>query len=106
MKFLAKLGNHLRKIGKKGKIAICTAIAAIGTAAMTVCASAAEIDQGSAPSLGDTVATVGDNIAEQFNAFVNSLIPVMIAILMSGLGIYAVFSLIKFAKKIFNHVAG
>ena len=102
MKFLEKL----RKIGKKGKALICTAMAAVGAAAMTVCASAAETGGTSVPTLGDTVSTVGDSIAEQFNAFVNSLIPVMIAILMSGLGIYAVFSLIKFAKKIFNHVAG
>lgn len=102
MKFLEKL----RKLGKKGKVMVSAALATVATAAMTVCASASESGGSTVPSLGDTVASVGDSIAEQFNAFVNSLIPVMIAILMSGLGIYAVFSLIKFAKKIFNHVAG
>lgn len=101
MKFLEKVRN----VGKRARLAITTAIATISMASIACVASAAETGT-SVPSLGETVSTVGDSIAQQFNAFVNSLIPVMIAILMSGLGIYAVFSLIKFAKKIFNHVAG
>ncbi len=101
-----KLIEKIKNLGKRAQIAITAAVSTISMAAISCAASAAETGTTSTPSLGDTVATVGDSIAEQFNAFVNSLIPVMIAILMSGLGIYAVFSLIKFAKKIFNHVAG
>lgn len=104
MKFLEKV----RKLGKRAKIAISTAIATMSMSVIACVASASETPNTGSTGFNMTTAinTAGESIQNQFGAFVTTLIPILIGILMSGLGIYAVFSLIKYAKKIFGHVAG
>ena len=102
MKFLEKL----RKIGKKGKLAICTAMATVGAAAMTVCASAAETGTPAVDTTESVLADAGTQISTSFNSLVSTMIPVILGILGSGLVIFGIFALVKFAKKIFGKVAG
>ncbi|MBD5111527.1 MAG: hypothetical protein HDT42_03200 [Ruminococcaceae bacterium] len=110
---LKKLMAFTGKIGKKGKAMLFTAIMAVSTCAMTVAASAAEVaplaDTAASNTenfLQETMDTVGPTISAQFTAFVSSLIPVLVTVMMAGLGIYAVVALIKYAKKILGSVAG
>lgn len=106
MKILAKLGNHLRKIGKKGKAFICTSLAIATTAAMTVCASAAENGEtASVPDMGTIMSEAGDQLMVSFSNLVRTMIPVILGILGTGLTIFGLFALIKLAKKIFGKVA-
>lgn len=104
MKIFAEFTNHLRKIGKKGKFAICTAMATVGAAAMTVCASAVETEV-SPVDTNTVLADAGTQISNSFNSLVSTMIPVILGILGSGLVIYGIFALVKFAKKIFGKVA-
>lgn len=104
MKILAELGNHLRKIGKKGKAFLCTSLAIATTAAMSLCASAAE----STPTTADmdtVLAEAGTQLTSSFNSLVTTMIPVILGILGSGLVIFGLFALIKLAKKVFGKVA-
>lgn len=104
MKFVEKL----RKIGKKGKALICSAMATVATAAMAVCASAAETGETatSAVNTETVLADAGTQISTSFNSLVSTMIPVILGILGSGLVIFGIFALVKFAKKIFGKVAG
>lgn len=101
MKFLEKL----RKIGKKGKLAICTAMATVGAAAMTVCASAAETGEASTADMNTVLADAGTQLTSSFSSLVSTMIPVILGILGSGLVVFGLFALIKLAKKVFGKVA-
>lgn len=100
MKFLEKL----RKLGKKGKLAVCTAFAAMSTAALSVCASAAETGD-TATDMDTVLASAGTQLTSSFNSLVSTMIPVILGILGSGLVIFGLFALIKLAKKVFGKVA-
>ena len=100
-----KILEKLRKIGKKCKFMVCTAIATVASAAMAVCASAAET--GDTTTDMDTVlASAGSQLTSSFNSLVSTMIPVILGILGSGLVIFGLFALIKLAKKVFGKVAG
>lgn len=101
MKFLDKL----RKIGKKGKLAVCTAFAAMSTAALSVCASAAESGAETAADMDTVLASAGTQLTSSFNSLVSTMIPVILGILGSGLVIFGLFALIRLAKKVFGKVA-
>lgn len=101
MKFFEKL----RKIGKRGKAMICTALATVSMAAMTVAASAAESGADTAVDMDTVLASAGTQLTSSFNSLVSTMIPVILGILGSGLVIFGLFALIKFAKKVFGKVA-
>lgn len=101
MKFFEKL----RKIGKRGKAMICTALATVSMAAMTVAASAAESGTETATDMDTVLASAGTQMTSSFNSLVGTMIPVILGILGSGLVIFGLFALIKLAKKVFGKVA-
>ncbi len=101
---LKKIKSFVFKIGNRGKALICGAIATVSSCAMAAVASASDATSSSGTDFTTVVEQAGNSIAEQFSAFVSTSIPVLIGILMSGLGIYAVFILIKLAKKAFGSV--
>lgn len=102
MKFLEKL----RKIGKKGKFAICSAMATVGVAAMSICASAAEADTSGGIDTASVMQQAGESLTNSFAAIVKTMIPVMLGILGSAIVIYGVIALVKLGKRIFGKVAG
>lgn len=95
MKFLVSLGEKLRKLGKKGKAMLFTAIATVTTCAIPCVASADA-------TMDDAVSTV----QTKFSDLITTLVPVIVSILGSGLVIFGIFALVKLAKKIFGKVAG
>ena len=104
MKFVEKI----KAIAKRGKALICTAAAAVSTAAIAVCASAETADE--AASAGSDMTAIltsaGTQLTEQFNSLVTTIIPVILGILGSGLVIFGIMALIRLAKKTFGKVAG
>lgn len=102
---LKKTKSVFKKIGKKGKAMLCTAIAAISTCAMAVVASAADTGTTSTDT-NSLMAEAGEQLTNQFSGMVSTIIPVILGILGSGLVIFGIFALIKLAKKIFGKVAG
>lgn len=96
MKFLVSLGEKLRKLGKKGKAMLCTAMATVMTTTAFACVASADT------TMDDAVSTV----QTKFSDLVTTLVPVIVGILGSGLVIYGIFALVKLAKKIFGKVAG
>ncbi len=107
MKIFAKFVDKMRKVGKKGKFLVCSAMATIGAAAMTVCASAAEAEtSGTGVDMKATMASAGQSLMAGFNDLIDTMIPVIIGIFTAGLVIFGLFALIKLAKRIFGKVAG
>ena len=103
MKFFEKV----RKIGKRAKLAISTAVAsAMSVAAMACVASAAETGEAGTADMNTVLAEAGTQLTSSFNSLVSTMIPVILGILGSGLVIFGLFALIKLAKKVFSKVAG
>lgn len=98
-----KLFEKLRKVGKKGKAMLCSAIATLGVAAMSICASAEEVSQ--TTDMNTVLTDAGTQLTSSFNGLVSTMIPVILGILGSGLVIFGLFALIKLAKKVFGKVA-
>lgn len=101
---LKKIKSFATKGWNKAKAMFVSAIVAVSAGAMTVAASAAD-----ATSSADTTSIMkeaGDQLTAQFSSMVSTIVPVILGILASGLVIYAIFALIKLAKKIFGKVAG
>ena len=97
MKFVDKVRN----LSTRAKVAISTAVATVGTSALAVCASADEPTQ-----METALNNAGTQLTSSFSSLVNTMIPVILGILGSGLVIFGIFALIKLAKKIFGKVAG
>lgn len=96
--------EKLAKIFGKCKALIVSAAVSASLFAMGAVASAAD-----ATSSVDTTSIMkeaGDQLTAQFSSMVSTIVPVILGILASGLVIYAIFALIKLAKKIFGKVAG
>lgn len=96
--------KKLKAIAKRGKAVICMAAATVVTAVCAVCASAETAE--ATNYMETTLKSAGSQISEQFSTLVATLIPVVIGIFTSGLVFFGIFSLVKFAKKTFNKVAG
>lgn len=100
--------EKLRKIVRKGKVVLIGVIAAVSSCAMAVVASASEVPDASASGtdMENMMAEAGAQLTSQFSSLVTTIIPVILGILGSGLVIFGIFALIRFAKKIFGKVAG
>lgn len=101
MKFLEKV----RKLGKRAKIALSTAIATMSMAAFACVASAAESGD-TATDMASVLETAGTTLQSSFNTLIKTMIPVLLGIAGSSLVIFAVMALFKFGKRIFGKVAG
>lgn len=71
---------------------------------LAVGAFAAESTDGG--NMSSIINTAGTTLQAEFTSMVNSLVPVLIAIAMVGLGMYAIIYLFKMAKKLFAKAAG
>lgn len=102
-----KFFDKLRKIGKKGKALVCCALATVTTAAMAVCACAAETDVSGSDTLdmATVMQNAGDSLVANFNSLIQTLIPVVLGILGGGLVIFGLMALIRLGKKVFTKVA-
>lgn len=105
MKIFSKFTNHLRKICKKSKFLVCSAMLTIATAAMSVCASAAETNI-SGTDTETVMQQAGESLQNSFAAIVKTMIPIMLGILGSAIVIYGIIALVKLGKRIFGHVTG
>jgi hypothetical protein len=88
---------------KKVKLLVASAIAVLTVGIMAITASA------STPPALDMEALVtatGATLTAQFIAMVGALMPVIVAIAMTGLGIYAIIVLFRLAKSLFAKAAG
>lgn len=101
-----KVFEKMKKIGKRCKVIVATAAAAVVGVVSSVCASAATVEASTGYDLSKAMTDAGTSIQNQFGVLVTTLIPVMVGILISGLGVYGIYTLIKSAKKIFNKVSG
>lgn len=101
-----KVFEKLKKIGKRCKVVVATAAAALVGVVSSVCASAATVEASTGYDLSKALTDAGTSVQNQFGVLVTTLIPVMVGILISGLGVYGIYALIKSAKKIFGKVAG
>lgn len=100
-----KVIEKLKKIGKRCKVVVATAAAAVVGVVSSVCASAASTEA-SGIDMAKTLSEAGTQMTNQFGTLVATLIPVIIGILTAGLVIFGIMQLIKLAKKTFGKVAG
>jgi hypothetical protein len=88
---------------KKVKKLLAVVIAAMSVMLMAITASA------NAPASLDMEALVtatGATLSAQFIAMVGALMPVIVGIAVTGLGIYAIIVLFRLAKSLFAKAAG
>ncbi len=101
-----KVFEKLKKIGKRCKVVVATAAAAVVGVVSSVCASAATAEASNGVDMAKTLSEAGTQMTNQFGTLVATLIPVIIGILTAGLVIFGIMQLIKLAKKTFGKVAG
>jgi len=87
---------------KKVKLLGACVMSALTVAIMTITASA------STPALdmAALVESTGATLTAQFIAMVGALMPVIVGIAVTGLGIYAIVVLFRLAKSLFAKAAG
>lgn len=94
----------MKKLFKKARFLVVGAMVALTALAMCVTASAAS---GSTTlDMGTIVSDAGDTLSAQFVAMVTALIPVILAVAMTGLGLMAIGYLFKLAKTLFSKAVG
>ena len=88
---------------KRVKILMTSAFAVLTVALMAISASA------STPTttldMNELLTTTGASLSAQFVVMVGALMPVVVGIAVTGLGIYAVVTLFKLAKSLFAKVS-
>lgn len=100
---LEKIKKVLKRCGRKVSAVV---IGVFATSLFAVSAFAAEGSEGSSGSnMASIVNTAGETLQQEFTSMVNSLVPVLIAIAMVGLGMFAIIYLFKMAKKLFAKAA-
>lgn len=100
-----RLKSFIGRMSRKAKC--CTALmsAAVGTAIMSVAASAEGEATGST-DIGSIITSAGNTLKSEFTTLVSTLVPVLIGIAVVGLGLYACIYLFRMAKKFFSKAAG
>ena len=92
------------KAKRKAKAIIVSCTSVLTVAALSITACAEEV-AGTNP-LVDVVTSAGASLGEQFAEFVQALVPVLLSITFSGLGLFAIAYLFKMAKNFFAKAAG
>lgn len=100
-KFLSKV----KSIAKRSKVAVVAAVAAVSSALVSVCASAATTEA-SGNDMTTLLSSAGEQLQKSFGDLVMTMIPVIMGIFGSAVVVFGVIALFKFGKKIFGHVAG
>lgn len=98
--------KKVKKVFGKCKAFVVVALATVSACAMAAVASAADTSGATSVDTTSMMKEAGDQLTGQFSSMVTTIIPVILGILGSGLVIFGIFALIKFAKKIFGKVAG
>lgn len=96
--------EKLKALPKRIKAVVAASPVAVVSAATTVVASAETVEANN--NMESLMNSAGEQLTGQFGTLVSTIIPVVLGILGSGLVIFGIFALIKFAKKIFGKVAG
>ena len=99
-----KVFEKFKKIGKRCKVVIATAAAAVVGVVSSVCASAATTE--ASGNMESMMKSAGDQLTGQFSSLVGTIVPVIIGILGVGLVIFGIIKLVGLAKKVFGKVAG
>lgn len=99
-----KVFEKIKKIGKRCKVVIATAAAAVVGVVSSVCASAATTE--ASGNMDSMMKSAGDQLTGQFTSLVGTIVPVIIGILGVGLVIFGIIKLVGLAKKVFGKVAG
>lgn len=99
-----KVFEKIKKIGKRCKVVIATAAAAVVGVVSSVCASAATTE--ASGNMESMMKSAGDQLTGQFSSLVGTIVPVIIGILGVGLVIFGIINLVGLAKKVFGKVAG
>jgi len=89
---------------KKVKFLVTCAITALTVVMMAITASANTGTQ--TLNIATLVETTGATLTAQFVALVTALMPVVVGIAVTGLGIYAIIYLFRLAKSLFAKAAG
>lgn len=97
-KKLKALPNRIKAVFAAAPVAVVSA--------MTTVAASAETVEANSNNMESLMNSAGEQLTVQFGTLVSTIIPVVLGILGSGLVIFGIFALIKFAKKIFVKVAG
>lgn len=99
-KFLKNLSVKAKKI----MLSVGTGVVAASAMAIAACAEGAD---GSATTLdiSTIVNSAGSTLQTQFVALVQALVPVVIAVAVAGLGMFAIVNLFKLGKKLFKTAA-
>lgn len=102
-KFLKNLSGKTKKI----MLSVGTGVVAASAMAIAACAEGAEGADGSATTLdiSSIVSSAGTTLESQFVALVQALVPVVIAVAVAGLGMFAIVNLFKLGKKLFKTAA-
>lgn len=101
---LQKIKSFISKRAKKVLFGIVAA--AFTCITLSISAYASEDASSSSSVMGEAISSAATVIQAEFAALVNTLVPVLVTIAISGLGMYAVIMLFKFAKKLFAKAAG
>ena len=96
-----RVKSFAKRMGNKLKYGAAIVSAAIGTAIMTVVASADD-STSTASTLETAVTNAGAQLQSEFSTLVTTISPVLIGIAVTGLGIYAVIFLFRMAKRLFS----
>lgn len=102
--------DKLKKLGRRGKAILMAACVACTCAVTSVAAFAEEVtestDVATSVGIGDVISSAGSTMQDQFVVAIQSFIPVVIGIMISSLGLYAIWALFKLVKKAFNSATG
>lgn len=97
-----RVKSFAKRIGNKLKYGAAIVSAAVGTAIMSVVASAEE----ETSTMQSVITSTGATLKSEFTNLVSTLVPVITSIAVVGLTIYAIIYLFKMAKKLFAKAAG
>ena len=90
--------------GKAKKIMLSVGTGVVAASAMAI-AACAEEPASTTLDISSIVSSAGTTLEAQFVALVQALVPVVIAVAVAGLGMFAIVNLFKLGKKLFKTAA-
>lgn len=104
-KFLKNLSGKTKKI----MLSVGTGVVAASAMAIAACAEGSDAGTTTAGATTLDISTIvnsaGSTLQTQFVALVQALVPVVIAVAVAGLGMFAIVNLFKLGKKLFKTAA-
>ena len=102
---MSKFKSLFTKAKINSKLFVTACITALTACAMSICACAEDASS-AASSNAQIIQTAGTQLITEFTNLATALVPVIITISVTGLGIYAVIYLFKLVKQTFSRAAG